>query len=210
MRLFTAWGEPSELVTGGVLAAIAVGIGSQYLPRRLPLGLMARFSRLPVPAQAVVLSVCLARRPRARPRRRRPLHLLPVLMERRRRRPRGRIGEDGRKLHSAGSAVVVCVLALGLAALLNAPGIHKSATIQEEGWKRDLALAFTGPLKATSDALLLDQPRRGLKALAGRSDDDEIDTGIALPEAARRAGLGRPAEAEEVHARPQAEDLGRR
>jgi hypothetical protein len=102
-------------------------------------------------------------------------------MERRRRRPRGRIGEDGRKLHSAGSAVAVCLLALGLAALLNAPGIHKSATIQEEGWKRDLALAFTDPLKQTSDALLLDRPRRGLKALAGRSDDDEIDTGIALP-----------------------------
>jgi alginate O-acetyltransferase complex protein AlgI len=56
-RLFTAWGEPSPLVTGGVLAAIAVGIGSQYLPSRLPLTLMARFSRLPVPAQAVVLSI---------------------------------------------------------------------------------------------------------------------------------------------------------
>ena len=59
VRLFTAWGEPSELVTGGVLLAIAVGVGSQYLPRRLPLVLMARFSRLPVPAQAVVLSVAL-------------------------------------------------------------------------------------------------------------------------------------------------------
>jgi hypothetical protein len=99
-----------------------------------------------------------------------------------RRRPRGRIGEDGRKLHSAGSAVVVTVLALGLALLLNAPGIHKSATIQEEGWKRDLALAFTGPLKATSETLLLDRPRRGLKAVAGRSGDDDIDTGVAVPE----------------------------
>ncbi|MFO7571252.1 MAG: MBOAT family protein [Gaiellaceae bacterium] len=59
VQLFTAWGEPSPLVTGGVLAAIAVGIGSQYLPRRLPLALMARFSRLPVPAQAAVLSLCL-------------------------------------------------------------------------------------------------------------------------------------------------------
>jgi alginate O-acetyltransferase complex protein AlgI len=57
VRLFTAWGEPSELVTGGVLLAIAVGIGSQYLPTRLPLALMARFSRLPIPAQAVVLSL---------------------------------------------------------------------------------------------------------------------------------------------------------
>jgi alginate O-acetyltransferase complex protein AlgI len=59
VRLFTAWGEPSPLVTGGVLAAIAVGIGSQYLPRRLPLAIMARFSRLPIPAQAVVLSLAL-------------------------------------------------------------------------------------------------------------------------------------------------------
>jgi len=58
-QLFTAWGEPSPLVTGGVLAAIAVGIASQYLPRRLPLVLMARFSRLPVPAQAAVLSLAL-------------------------------------------------------------------------------------------------------------------------------------------------------
>ena len=59
VRLFTAWGESSELVTGGVLLAIAVGISSQYLPRRLPLLVMARFSRLPVPAQALVLSVAL-------------------------------------------------------------------------------------------------------------------------------------------------------
>jgi D-alanyl-lipoteichoic acid acyltransferase DltB (MBOAT superfamily) len=58
-RLFTAWGQSSPLITAGVLAAIAVGIGSQYLPRRLPLQIMARFSRLPVPAQAVVLSLSL-------------------------------------------------------------------------------------------------------------------------------------------------------
>ena len=58
-RLVTAWGEPSPLVTAGVIAAIALGIGSQYLPRRLPLAVMARFSRLPVPAQAVVLAFAL-------------------------------------------------------------------------------------------------------------------------------------------------------
>ena len=34
--LFTSWGEPSPLVTSGVLLAIAVGIGSQYLPARDP------------------------------------------------------------------------------------------------------------------------------------------------------------------------------
>ena len=59
VRLFTAWGEPSPLVTTGVIAAIVVGIGSQYLPSRIPLGIMAWFSRLPVPAQAVVLSIAL-------------------------------------------------------------------------------------------------------------------------------------------------------
>jgi D-alanyl-lipoteichoic acid acyltransferase DltB (MBOAT superfamily) len=57
--LFTGWGEPSPLVTGGVLLAIAVGIGSQYLPARLPRVVMARFSRLPVLAQATVLALAL-------------------------------------------------------------------------------------------------------------------------------------------------------
>ena len=60
LRRYRELGEAShQLVTGGVLLAIAVGIGSQYLPRRLPLALMARFSRLPIPAQAIVLSVAL-------------------------------------------------------------------------------------------------------------------------------------------------------
>jgi len=57
--LFTGWGEPSPLVRSGVLLAIAVGIGSQYLPARLPRVVMARFSRLPVLAQATVLALAL-------------------------------------------------------------------------------------------------------------------------------------------------------
>jgi hypothetical protein len=111
---------------------------------------------------------------------------------RRRRRPRGRVGEGGRRLHSAGSAVVVATLTLLFASLLNAPGLHKSATIQSEGWKRDLALAFTEPLTSVSEALLLDRPRRGLKAALGRSEDDEIDTGVAVPEPP--LATGQPAE----------------
>jgi hypothetical protein len=77
---------------------------------------------------------------------------------------------------------VVALLVLVVGVLLNAPGLHKSATIQSEGWKRDLALAFTEPLTSVSETLLLDRPRRGLKAVLGRSEDDEIDTGIAVPE----------------------------
>jgi uncharacterized protein len=85
-------------------------------------------------------------------------------------------------MQSAGSAIAVAALALLLGALLNAPGLHKSATIQPEGWKRDVALAVTGPLKTVSETLLLDRPRRGLKSALGRSEDDAIDTGVALPE----------------------------
>jgi alginate O-acetyltransferase complex protein AlgI len=57
--LFTDWGAPSPLVTTGVLLAIAVGIGSQYLPSRVPLALMDRFGRLPVVGQAATLAVAL-------------------------------------------------------------------------------------------------------------------------------------------------------
>jgi uncharacterized protein len=99
----------------------------------------------------------------------------------RRRRPRRRTAEGGRRLHSAGSAIVVSLVALVVALFLNAPGLHKSATIQPEGWKRDLALGVTGPLESVSGALLLDRPRQGLKAALGRSEDDEVDTAVAPP-----------------------------
>ena len=102
--------------------------------------------------------------------------------ETRRRRPRRRTAEGGRRLHSAGSAIVVSLVGLGVALLLNAPGLHKSATIQPEGWKRDVALGVTGPLESVSGALLLDSPRRALKAALGRSEDDEIDTAVAAPQ----------------------------
>jgi hypothetical protein len=98
-----------------------------------------------------------------------------------RRRPPERIGEGGRRLQSAGAAVLVSAGALLVSLFLNAPGLHKSAQIQPEGWKRDLALAATGPLDSVSRALLLDTPRRALKSALGRREDDEIDTEIAAP-----------------------------
>jgi hypothetical protein len=75
----------------------------------------------------------------------------------------------------------VCVLALAIGMLLNAPGAHKSAYNRSDGWQRDVALALTGPLAGVSHALLLDRPREGVQALIGRSGEDEIDTKIALP-----------------------------
>ena len=102
--------------------------------------------------------------------------------ETRKRRPRPRSAEGGRRLHSAGSAIVVSLAGLLIALLLNAAGLHKSAAIQPEGWKRDTALAVTGPLESVSGALFLDRPRRALKSVLGRSEDDEIDTAVVLPE----------------------------
>jgi len=99
----------------------------------------------------------------------------------RRLRRRTRRTEDGRRLHSAGAAILVSAAALLLGAVLNAPGLHKSATIQPEGWKRDVALAVTEPLASVSDALFVDRPRRALKTALGRSGDDEIDTAVAVP-----------------------------
>jgi hypothetical protein len=89
--------------------------------------------------------------------------------------------EDGRRLGTAGHAVVISALALVLGALLNAPGLHKSAFNQPEGWQREVALALTGGLEAVSHALLLDRPRALLKDALGRSDDDRIDTEVVLP-----------------------------
>jgi alginate O-acetyltransferase complex protein AlgI len=57
--LFTGWGSPSPLVTSGVLLAITVGIGSQYLPAWFPYAVMERFGRLPVAGQALVLALAL-------------------------------------------------------------------------------------------------------------------------------------------------------
>jgi uncharacterized protein len=105
--------------------------------------------------------------------------------ERRRRRPRPRTAEGGRRLHSAGSAIVVSLVGLFVALFLNAPGLHKSATIQPEGWKRDLALGVTGPIESASSALLLDRPREALKAALGRSEDDQVDTAVAAPQTPR-------------------------
>jgi hypothetical protein len=107
----------------------------------------------------------------------------PPPTPRRTRPPTTDHGGPARRQWSAGHALVVCVLALALGVLLNAPGAHKSAYNKSDGWQRDVALALTGPLAGVSHALLLDRPRKGVQALIGRSGEDEIDTEIALPSA---------------------------
>ena len=108
-----------------------------------------------------------------------PAEPIPPAVARRRRES----GGPPRRLWSAGHALIVCALALAIGSLLNAPGLHKSAYNQPEGWTRDVALALTAPLADLSHALLLDRPRGLVKDAIGRSDDDQIDTEIALPDA---------------------------
>ncbi len=57
-RLFSAFG-PAPLVTPLVLLAVAVGIGAQYLPKRVPEWVEAGLSRLRPAVQGVVLGVTL-------------------------------------------------------------------------------------------------------------------------------------------------------
>src|SRR5262245_48096279 len=58
-RLFDNWAQSSPLVTSGVVLAIVVGIGTQYLPARVPPAIMAWFSRARVSVQIVVLALAL-------------------------------------------------------------------------------------------------------------------------------------------------------
>jgi alginate O-acetyltransferase complex protein AlgI len=62
-RLFDNWGAASPLLEGraglGIALAIIVGIGTQYLPARIPQAIMAWFSRRQVVVQVVVLALAL-------------------------------------------------------------------------------------------------------------------------------------------------------
>ena len=58
-RLFTGWGEPSPDITLGVLAAVAVGMGIQFLPSNWWQSFQTRVSQLPYAAQGVGLGFTL-------------------------------------------------------------------------------------------------------------------------------------------------------
>jgi uncharacterized protein len=92
-----------------------------------------------------------------------------------------KLREGRRRLQPAGQAIVVGIGALVLGAFLNASGLHKTADSLDPGWKRSVALPLTEKLAVVSHDVGLDFPRRGLKALIGRSGDDRIQAAIVLP-----------------------------
>ncbi len=92
------------------------------------------------------------------------------------------------------------------------PGSTSRPTTSPDGWQRDVALAFTGPLADVSHALLLDRPRKARAgARSAARGADEIDTEIALP-VADRPPTGAAAEPTTAAATPraQAAEEGRR
>jgi hypothetical protein len=58
-RIATGWTQAPELVSTGVLLAIAVGIGSQYVPSNVFRRLMAAFSRRSPVLQGAFLALAL-------------------------------------------------------------------------------------------------------------------------------------------------------
>ena len=90
------------------------------------------------------------------------------------------VGDDRRAM-SVGRLWVIGLLCLLLGALLNAPGIRKTALSQPVGWKRDVATFFANPLYDVSHALYLDRLRHGVQDLAGRKGEDKIDLTLPSP-----------------------------
>ena len=90
-------------------------------------------------------------------------------------------GSPPRRPLPAGKVLAVGLIALLVGALLNAPGIRKTALSQPVGWRRDLATFFANPLYDVSHALYLDRLRTDLKQLLGRSSDDSVNSRLPGP-----------------------------
>lgn len=97
-------------------------------------------------------------------------------------------GDPPRRLMPAGQVVLVGLICLLVGALLNAPGIRKTALGQDVGWQRDVATFFADPLYDVSHGLLLDRPREGLQELIGRSGQDDVDLSLPSPTLPPEAG----------------------
>jgi len=82
---------------------------------------------------------------------------------------------------AAGNAVIVLLVAAIVGSLLNAAGIRKTANGQPVGVRRDVARGFAEPLYDISHVLQIDELRKGVQAIAGRTGDDDINTSLPDP-----------------------------
>jgi uncharacterized protein len=89
--------------------------------------------------------------------------------------------EPPRRPMAAGHVMIVCLVALAVGFLLNAPGILKTAKGQPLGWKRDIAVAVAQPVADVSHFLHTDRLRAGLQDALGRGGDDDINESSPSP-----------------------------
>lgn len=85
---------------------------------------------------------------------------------------------DGRRLEPVGLAMCTALVALAIAALFGARGMHKNASIQPDSPAREVAMAVTGALAGLTGVFGLDEPRRQIASLVGQGDKDDISTSI--------------------------------
>jgi hypothetical protein len=78
---------------------------------------------------------------------------------------------DERRLMRPRQLLLVALVGLGLALLLNARSLERSAETSPFGVRRSVEMALLRPVEAVSEHLGLDRPRSALDALLGRSDD---------------------------------------
>lgn len=92
----------------------------------------------------------------------------------------------------AGHAILVSVLALGLASLVNISSLRQAAERQPFGWHRNVAIVLVAPLSGLSSLLGLDEPRELVdRKLARRQDLASATTGHGVSAPARTlAGQG--------------------
>jgi uncharacterized protein len=77
------------------------------------------------------------------------------------------------------------LIALVVAACLNAKGMRKTAHGQPDGAARDVAVALTSGLSAVTGVLQIDEPRKIMQAAIGRSDEDRVSDRIRFTARAR-------------------------
>jgi hypothetical protein len=92
-----------------------------------------------------------------------------------------RAGEQPRRAMAVGRVWIVGIVCLLVGALLNAPGIRRTALSQDVGWKRDVATFFADPLYDVSHTLYFDRLREGLQDVSGRSGDDDVNESLPSP-----------------------------
>ena len=85
---------------------------------------------------------------------------------------------EPRTRRPAGHALLVMIVALLVASLFNADRLDYTARTQPFGWQRTWTMKLTGTLKATSNALYLNRPRRFLAEATDNEDPPPpADTG---------------------------------